>query len=576
MHIILLILSFLVPASALEPPSVEPPILGKGLNKTDAAVIIGNESYQKFPQVVFAAKDGELMAEYFRKSLRLYKSRIFSLTNANRKKMESSIKKASKKVRNGTLWVFFSGHGYVQESGERALLPADIKDEELNEKSISFNDIIAIARKNKRGKNIIIIADANFGNTGRDGLSIFGRTKVPAASPLPNSNPTEVIWIPSEDHSSSPNLPISQHGLFTYLVSGSLRGWADGEISGQEDGTLTLHEAQSYVRHKMVSMGVPIKPSIHQHADAQKIEFTTPRIEKGPDVQALKELSVDLRARRFEEAADFLKARATSNWQISMYKAQKGGSDGEKALRDFLDEYEYATINMRWAVYVPEVEQARQLLKSYELKGNIADFKVEDCQDRSQMKSKAMIGALSDAQIACMESQIRLNRTQTERSKISLVLITNAQMKKDLKSYEKLVRRHLEQYDRSDPTLCLAFAIFLYKKGESKYEESLKWADYANENRMQWEGGSDFVQKSNTLFKLRSELATNLWVLAEDAFRKEKTPENEDNVQNNQGKAKEYAREWLDYCRAANLPEQARRAFDMCVSAAGNVDLCRE
>jgi len=172
-----------------------------------------------------------------------------------------------------------------------------------------------------------------------------------------------------------------------------------------------------------------------------------------------------------------------------------------------------------------------------------------------------------------LESQIRLNRTQTERSKISLILIANAQIKKDL-SWERLVRRHLEQYDRSDPTLCMSFSIFLYKKGEGFYKESLKWADYANENRMQWEGGKNFVHNSNSLLKLRSELATNLWVLSEDQFRREKTPENEEFVEDSKGKAKEYAREWLDYCRAADL--DARRAFDMCVSASGNVDLCRE
>jgi hypothetical protein len=44
---------------------------------------------------------------------------------------------------------------------------------------------------------------------------------------------------------------------------------------------------------------------------------------------------------------------------------------------------------------------------------------------------------------------------------------------------------------------------------------------------------------------------------------------------NMRGLAKECSREWLDYARAADLLEDARKAFDMCVSA-GGVDSCKD
>lgn len=572
---IFLILFQCMSAFAVIPPDVSTPLTGDQKNKTDAAIIIGNESYEQFPQVIYATKDAELMEKVFRNTLRIHKSRVVVTNNADRKKLEKTLKRGIRKVRKGTLWIYYSGHGYVQKSGERGILPSNANDKTPNESALSFNEILEMTKKNKRIKRVVIIADANFGTRGRDDLEVYTRDQIGTATPLPNSNPNTIIWLPSEDQTPSPQFPIVQNGLFTYLVAGAWRGWADGEIDGVRDGNLTFGEIQAYVRHKTVALGVPVKPTLYPAPEVQDILIHSLKQEEAPKARIIHDLSKDFFARRLEFSADYLKAQADEDWQMTIYEAQKGGPDGEEALRSFLKKYEYSSISMKWSIYVPQVQEARQLMQTYEREGNIGSFSIEDCQDRAEIKAVAARGGLSAGQIGCLESQIRLNRTQTERTKLSLILINDAQMKKDMTLWEKLVRRHLEEYDRSNPTLCLSFSSFLYQKGSEHHRESLKWANYANETRARWQGGENYIHMSNTLLQLRAELATNLWIQSEELYRQERSPENEEESMTMRGLAKECAREWMEYARAAELMEDARKAFDMCVSA-GGVEACKD
>ena len=577
MIFLIFLLNFFSPSYAVPLPEVTPALKGgKKTNKADAVLIISNESYQKFPQVVYATKDGDVMKDIFTKTMRIHKRRVYSINNAKLKYLKKYLKRAIKRVRKGTLWIYYSGHGLVLKSGERAILANDATDATLEEYSISFNEIFEMAKKNKRIKRVVIIADANFGTKGRDNLKVFKRSQLGIATPLPYSNPNQIVWIPSEDQQPSPHFPIAQQGMFSYLIAGAFRGWADGELDGERDGTLTFGEMQYYVRHKMVALGVPIKPSVFTAPEVEDIVIHSLKMEESPDHKIIHELSKDFLSRYLEDAAEYLRSRANNDWQITLQDVKKGGSDGEAALKLFLKEYEYATIPMKWSVYIPQVVKARQMLQNYVRKGNVGTFSIEDCNDESKINATARKGELSKAQISCLESQIRLQRTQTTRSRLSRTLIVNAQVKKDMKTWEKLMRRHLEEYDRSDPTMNLTFAIYLSQQGETHYKEALKWCNNANENRMMWEGGDDYIQKTNKLLKLRATLATEIWIIAEDQRRLERTPEKEENADNARADAKLCAREWLDYCRAVPDQLDSRKAFDMCVSAAGNADLCRE
>jgi hypothetical protein len=66
-----------------------------------------------------------------------------------------------------------------------------------------------------------------------------------------------------------------------------------------------------------------------------------------------------------------------------------------------------------------------------------------------------------------------------------------------------------------------------------------------------------------------------LWAAAESEYTTgEHTPENEAKSEKYRGMAKDYAREWLDYARAARLPTDG--AYNLCASAAGTASACKE
>ena len=135
------------------------------------------------------------------------------------------------------------------------------------------------------------------------------------------------------------------------------------------------------------------------------------------------------------------------------------------------------------------------------------------------------------------------------------------------------MRRHLDRYERSDPSMTMGFAVHLYNKGDEFLFEAMKWADYAMENRQMWEAGDNFVDNTIGLYKLRANIATKMWLIAENQFRETQSPEAQEEANITRGKAKNCAREWLDYAKASK--RDTDRAFKLCVSAAGDSAFCQ-
>ena len=572
MPMALMLTLWLKTAFALTPQPIDPPMAGRTANRSDAMLVIGNESYDQLPQVVFAQRDAESAMAFSKETLRISKWKSGLLINPTGKKLRYEVGRMARRVgRGGTLWIYYAGHGYTTDSGERALVPADTQASDVEEAAITLDSIVQMARTRTKLRRVVLIIDAGFGNTGRDGLPVYSGDVRPP-NPLPYSDPDTVIWIPSEGTEGAPGFSLSQHGLFTYLALGALRGWADGELDGSPDQVLTMGEAQAFVASKMVQLGFPLRPSQFKDEQVNELVVREGDLELGPDERLMAQLSQEMRVRRFDEAADYVRAQATAMWQDVLYDVQKGGSEGEEALKRYLDLYEYASISVEWTLYVPQVAQARRLMQDYERLGNIANFDLEDCKDTIGLEANAMVGKLSEGQIACLESRIRLQRLQTERSHLSGVLIIDAQTKGLMDRWEVLVQRHLERYDRSDPDMTFGYSVHLYRKGEEHHAAALRWADYAMENSQQWEGGQDFVDKATQLYKLRAILSTSLWIQNEKRYRNEKNPENQALSEEAKGIARDYALEWLVYARASGT--QTKQAFDMCVSAAGDSSFC--
>jgi outer membrane biosynthesis protein TonB len=190
------------------------------------------------------------------------------------------------------------------------------------------------------------------------------------------------------------------------------------------------------------------------------------------------------------------------------------------------------------------------------------------CDNLVRLEPSAMLGKLTDGQIACLETAFGAAK-QTDKDKISRVLMGNAYSKGDMKSWEKLIKRHLDEVDQSDPDLCYKYAQFLQKKGS--YDGAIKWANVALERKTVWTG-DQFTQRVSALMKIRAAAAQAKWKKLEDENAASPSPEAQTKVDGARNQTKVFAREWYEYAKQSKKDETT--ALQLCVSAAGTKDYC--
>lgn len=194
-----------------------------------------------------------------------------------------------------------------------------------------------------------------------------------------------------------------------------------------------------------------------------------------------------------------------------------------------------------------------------------------DCSNYKKLEPKAMMGKLGKDQTQCLEELLAAAPKQTEKNKISRVLMTNAYASGDKKSWEKLVKRHLDEIDRSDPDICYKYALHLAKKGPGASYGVIKWADVALENRTVWTG-STYTNRVNSLYKLRAIASQRLWQVAEQKMASDASDANRAERDKARNMTKVMAREWYEYAKSAG--KDASKAKALCISAAGTEDYC--
>ena len=182
-----------------------------------------------------------------------------------------------------------------------------------------------------------------------------------------------------------------------------------------------------------------------------------------------------------------------------------------------------------------------------------------------------MMGQLGTGVRGCLEDKLSVASSQTSKDKISRVLIADAEARRDQGDWERLMKRHLEDIDRSDPNLCFKYALHLSRGGANRANGVIRWSDYALENKQQWQGAT-YVKNVFGLYKVRAQAANKLWQAAEQTLVDDRNDENEAKAESYRGMTKDYAREWFDYARSSN--QESSAALALCVSAAGNREFC--
>lgn len=193
------------------------------------------------------------------------------------------------------------------------------------------------------------------------------------------------------------------------------------------------------------------------------------------------------------------------------------------------------------------------------------------CDNLVALEVPAMMGNLGAPVRSCLEKSLGSSASQTTRDKISRVLIADAEARRDQGEWERLMKRHLETIDRSDPNLCFKYALHLSRGGASRAPGVIRWADYALENKQQWEGAT-YTKNVYGLYKIRAQAANKIWEEAEKKAVEDRSEENEQKAERARGQTKDFAREWLDYARAS--AQDTAGALALCVSAAGNKEFC--
>ena len=194
-----------------------------------------------------------------------------------------------------------------------------------------------------------------------------------------------------------------------------------------------------------------------------------------------------------------------------------------------------------------------------------------DCTNLKKLEPMAMLGKLTPDHTKCLEGRIASAGKQTEKDKISRVLMTNAYSSGNKKEWEKLIKRHLDEIDRSDPDLCYKYALHLSKKGPGAGYGVIKWSDTALENKTMWTG-STYTRRVNSLLKLKAAAAQGLWKKAEDAHAAGASDKTKADREKTRNMTKVYAREWYEYAKSAG--KNANPALQLCISAAGTEDYC--
>lgn len=195
------------------------------------------------------------------------------------------------------------------------------------------------------------------------------------------------------------------------------------------------------------------------------------------------------------------------------------------------------------------------------------------CDDLVALEPIAVKGALSPELIACLEKALGSSEPVTVKDKRSRVLLYNAEARKDMVSWEKLVKRHLSRIDRSDPDICHAYAVYLAKRaGNDDIKESIVYAGFAMESVQRRYSGGEYIKKVSTLHSLRTNSASTMWMRAEKAFQGDRNPKNQLLADEWRKAAKAYAREWYDYALAAGT--DVNKARTLCQSVSGTTTLC--
>jgi hypothetical protein len=340
---------------------VQTPVRTQQRHLEDAAVIIGNRQYGRLPDVPYADRDADAFALWAMHTRGIPVHRLHRVRNGSRRMMERALLDAMRSLGDdGTLWVYYAGHGVISPvSGQRMLLGSEsVTDlERVDGSAISLEQLLGSAEDRGIG-HTVVIGDVSFVGANRDGAEIVPNIRYLTPSLESVSDPHATVWLAGDRHNLAAPFDAARQGLFTWAALGALRGWADG-VDGERDGTVTLREATRWVSEAFRTLGLegqdPVARVHLTRGDAVVTEGT--RLPQPPDLSALtapdipplpfdlaEGAAADTRERAWLEAAEAdirrqVQEKADADWKNAVSVFRPGSPDGEMAMRRFVSRY---------------------------------------------------------------------------------------------------------------------------------------------------------------------------------------------------------------------------------------------
>ncbi len=207
--------------------------------------------------------------------------RIQLLKGANREQMQRAVERASaERTGDGVLWVYFSGHAATSPEGRPLLVGDDAKPDPtvFTERAVAMDDLAL-------PPGAVLWVDASLGGTDWDGQPLVPGARFAVPSYARASGAT--VWTASEEAPAT-FYASADHGLFTWLLVGGLRGWADGIADGDPDGQVTLREVAEYVERGSRQLHAGSAPGVPTDAE---LVLTSGTLEPGPDLATLPDVN---------------------------------------------------------------------------------------------------------------------------------------------------------------------------------------------------------------------------------------------------------------------------------------------
>lgn len=236
-------------AHAREWPEVNGELPPLNLGANDAAVLIGIGDYFLLPDITNADRNAVDWNRYLQKVRGIPNVNVRMLLNADATKENiiEATQNAAKQVKpGGTLWFIYVGHGAsAPDHTDGMLLGSDTQQTELSlvSRGVAQKDLLAIIDGGAQ-TNAVIMFDACFSGTTADGKPLVPNSQASVIIKRVEPPAGRAAILSASDLVAGP-LPQHNRPAFTYLMLGSMRGWADAD----KDQTVTITEAFDYTKN---------------------------------------------------------------------------------------------------------------------------------------------------------------------------------------------------------------------------------------------------------------------------------------------------------------------------------------